>query len=149
MGHGVLKEIPVDYSGSVGIRKGYGKDVEPQTIYPDDKGIINIKIKELERIELHLDDNSAQVEVEVKVEEKDLKNSKFYSGYQVIGNQFRPLPIGSTFDAKRGIFYWQPGPAFIGEYEFLFIGNRGNNNFMKRILVVRVIPKFSKSKVME
>ncbi len=148
----MLSQIPFDYSAPVGIRKGYVKDVEPQTIYPDNNGIINIKIKELERIELHLDDNSAQVEVEekgLKNSTFNIQNSKFYSGYQVIGSQLRPLPIGSTFDTKRGIFYWQPGPAFIGEYEFLFIGNRGNNNFVKRILVVRVIPKFSKSKVME
>jgi hypothetical protein len=79
----------------------------------------------------------------------EIQNSKLYSGQQVIGSQLRPLPVGSTFDTNRGIFYWQPAPAFIGEYEFLFIRNRGNNNFMKRILVVRVIPKFSKSKVIE
>ena len=152
MGHGVLKEIPVDYSGSVGIRKGYGKDVEPQAIYPKDNGIINIEIKELERIELHLDDNnySTQVEVEFKVEEKGLKNSKFiiqnskfYSGYQVIGSQFRPLPVGSTFDTKRGIFYWQPGVGFNGDYEFVFIKAEGNDRRKIRIKV-KILPKYTK-----
>ena len=31
-----------------------GKNVEPETIYPDDNSIINIDIKELERTEVRL-----------------------------------------------------------------------------------------------
>jgi len=32
-----------------------------------------------------------------------------------VGDEPRPLPIGSSFDAERGILTWQPGPGFLGE----------------------------------
>jgi hypothetical protein len=72
-------------------------------VFPDDQGIINIKIKELERIVINLSHPGADI-----------------FGYMIVGNQLRPLPIGSTLDAKSGTFYWQPGPGFIGEYNLLF-----------------------------
>jgi hypothetical protein len=37
-----------------------------------------------------------------------------YTGFLVIGDQLRSLPIGSTLDTKGGIFTWQPGPGFYG-----------------------------------
>lgn len=72
-------------------------------VFPDDQGLINIKIKELERIVINLSHPGADI-----------------YGYMIVGNQLRPLPIGSTLDAKSGTFYWQPGPGFIGEYKLLF-----------------------------
>jgi hypothetical protein len=110
----ILAKIPPDDSAPVKIRKGYHHhaDAEPQTIYPDDNGIIHIEINELERLEVHL---------------SDLKVSSFYSGYHVVGEQLKPLPIGSTLDRRRGIFYWQPGQGFYGGYAFVFIKEEGNN----------------------
>ena len=40
------------------------------------------------------------------------------SGYQLVNGERRPLPIGSSI--KRGVFYWQPGPGFLGEYNLVF-----------------------------
>ena len=37
------------------------------------------------------------------------------TGYMVVGGERRELPAGSTLDAERGVFYWQPGAAFIGQ----------------------------------
>ena len=42
-----------------------------------------------------------------------------------IGDELRDLPIGSTFDVEGGIFYWQPGPAFLGEYMLEFHAEDG------------------------
>ena len=39
-------------------------------------------------------------------------------GYQLIDGKRVPLPIGSSL--KRGIFYWQPGPGFLGDYTLVF-----------------------------
>jgi len=39
-------------------------------------------------------------------------------GYQLAGDKRVPLPIGSSL--KRGVFYWQPGPGFLGEYDLVF-----------------------------
>jgi hypothetical protein len=30
------------------------------------------------------------------------------------------LPLGSSFDAKAGVFYWQPGPGFLGAFDLMF-----------------------------
>ena len=42
------------------------------------------------------------------------------AGYTVADGQSRELPIGSTLDAAHGVFTWQPGPGFLGEYELVF-----------------------------
>jgi hypothetical protein len=39
-------------------------------------------------------------------------------GYTIVDGQRRPLPIGSTLTG--GVFYWQPGPGFRGEYQLQF-----------------------------
>ena len=39
-------------------------------------------------------------------------------GYQLAGGKRVPLPIGSSL--RRGVFYWQPGPGFLGEYDLVF-----------------------------
>jgi hypothetical protein len=40
------------------------------------------------------------------------------------GGETRPLPIGSTWDAASGTFYWQPAPAFLGTYHVVFVNGR-------------------------
>ncbi|MCP5102634.1 MAG: hypothetical protein GY950_04610 [bacterium] len=42
------------------------------------------------------------------------------SGGQRVGGDLRSLPIGSTLDSEKGIFYWIPGPGFLGQYELVF-----------------------------
>jgi hypothetical protein len=39
-------------------------------------------------------------------------------GWLMVDGERRPLPIGSTL--TDGVFYWQPGPGFLGEYELQF-----------------------------
>jgi hypothetical protein len=57
----------------------------------------SIEIQELERIEL-----------EVGADD----------GFLIVNGDRRPLPVGSTL--KNGVFYWQPGPGFLGEYQLQF-----------------------------
>jgi hypothetical protein len=40
------------------------------------------------------------------------------AGHQLVNGQSTPLPIGSSL--KRGVFYWQPGPGFLGDYTLVF-----------------------------
>jgi sugar lactone lactonase YvrE len=40
------------------------------------------------------------------------------AGHQLVDGQRTPLPIGSSL--KRGVFYWQPGPGFLGDYTLIF-----------------------------
>jgi hypothetical protein len=131
-------KIPVDYSGSVNLKKGYKTNIEPETIYPDEKGNITIEIKELERIVIHL----REVQADVEVEEKGSKNSKLYSGYHITGDQLTPLPIGSTMDTEKGIFYWSPGPGFIGEYQLVFVEKGPNGVMNKKLINLNIVSKF-------
>lgn len=41
-------------------------------------------------------------------------------GEVVVGDERRPLPIGSTLNARYGRFYWRVGPGFLGDYELEF-----------------------------
>jgi hypothetical protein len=68
----------------------------------------------------------------------ELTGAVRWSGYLVVGNELRPLPIGSTLDARRGVFFWQPGPGFIGEYRFVFVDGRDGK---KKIMTVNIRPK--------
>jgi len=117
-------QLPVDYFHPVRIKKGVNPNTEPVVVYPNDKGIITIEIKELERVEIHLFDST------VNIEPRTLNISL--------------LPIGSTMDAKRGIFYWQPGPGFVGCYDFLFIRSQEGKGIETNIKI-NIIPKFKES----
>ena len=57
------------------------------------------------------------------------------SGYQLVNGEHRPLPIGSSL--KRGVFYWQPGPGFLGEYMLVFQRKNGNQAHLR----VKIRPK--------
>jgi hypothetical protein len=51
------------------------------------------------------------------------------------------LPVGSTFDGTKGVFYWQPGPGFQGNHtiEFLLTDREGNTK--RRIISIRIFTK--------
>jgi hypothetical protein len=123
-----LSSISIDYSKPVKVRKGYNEGLERQAIYPDDEGIINIEIKELERVEFQLEGTMG------------LAPLSTYTGFLVIGDRLRSLPAGSTLDTKRGIFTWQPGPGFYGTYKFVFIKTDGSERRKVRVLV-KISPK--------
>jgi len=40
------------------------------------------------------------------------------SGHMLVQGEARALPTGSTL--KGGVFYWQPGPGFLGQYNMQF-----------------------------
>lgn len=63
-----------------------------------------IRLPELERLQLRLDDG-APIDA-------------IYEGYSKVGARLERLPIGSTLDG--GAFSWLPGLAFTGRYELLF-----------------------------
>jgi len=60
-------------------------------------GTADVEIEELDRIELKL--GAAR-------------------GYLLVNGERRPLPVGSSI--KSGIYYWQAGPGFLGEYQLVF-----------------------------
>jgi len=110
------------------LKRGYYHDSAPQTLYPDKEGIIHIVIKEDERIEIGLRDQGS--------------GAYRYFGYLVIGQEQRTLPIGSFLDSSKGIFYWQPGPGYIGMYNFVFVEKNPKGKTSKKQTKITITPKF-------
>jgi hypothetical protein len=117
----IISHIPVDHSLHKPIRfkTGY-ENKTPGGIYPDDNGVIHLRISELERINIHLD--------------------RYHIGYMVVDGKPRLLPIGSIMDPKTGVFSWQPGPGFLGEYEFVFFGRDPSGKIVKRGVHITIEP---------
>jgi hypothetical protein len=84
-----------------------------------------VEIQELERVEINLSDEGV------------------FEGYSIVGDQLRELPIGSTLDKEKGIFYWQPGPGFVGEFHLIFITTDQEGNVTREDVQVTILPKFS------
>jgi hypothetical protein len=122
-----VSEVPPDYS-AVHVKKAASDDPTPEMVFPEWSGEIRIRTRETEQVEVRLasqfDDSEAS-----------------YEGYVVMNGRMRPLPIGSTLDRTSGTFSWQPGPGFVGRYEFVFL-RTGSNGIKTRIPVnVRISPK--------
>jgi hypothetical protein len=116
----------------VEILKGYKEDRMPQLIYPGDEGVITVEIKELERVEIHLQGKHIWQPVPTRAN---------YRGYMKVNDRLRPLPVGSTLDSRRGIFFWQPGVGFLGEYPLVFM-EKHSGQWVKKNIIVRIVPRF-------
>lgn len=107
------------------VKKGYNDKTNPGEAYPDECGDIHIQIPELERLEIKLDTVPA----------------KNLAGYLAVGDKLRELPIGSTLDSDAGIFYWQPGAGFVGEYHLVFTAKDETGQLIRKNIVVTIVPK--------
>ncbi|HLP60425.1 MAG TPA: SBBP repeat-containing protein [Candidatus Deferrimicrobium sp.] len=117
-------DIMTGIAAPVEVKKGFNPDMQPEPVYPDDKGCIYIGLKELERVEIHFPGASTI---------KPL-------GLQVVPGRFRPLPVGSILDKEKNIFYWQPGPGFVGHYRLVFALKNRDGNWSKRNIQVHIMP---------
>ncbi len=134
------REKSVTCLGPVGVIKGYARDVEPRMLFPDDNGMVTIEINELERLEIRF---PASFVPEAAGGLAPLSSvMQTCVGYQLVGDQLRPLPIGSTWDTEKGIFYWQPGPGFVGEYRLVFIMKRNSGKIDKIDFTIRIVPSY-------
>ena len=110
---------------------------------------VHIDIKELERIEFLISEGfclsrSTQGTDENNLNSKlitqnsKLENAPLYNitGYMIVGNELKELPIGSFLDTRRGVFYWQPGPGFVGQYRFVFFQTDESGRMMKNKCVL-------------
>ena len=84
-------------SRTVTLRRGFHLEGRSERLSPDATSTYVIHMDELERIELQVGATN---------------------GHSLVNGEQRSLPIGSTL--KDGVFYWQAGPGFLGEYDFLF-----------------------------
>ena len=80
-------------------RRGFDLDAPFRSYVADSGGVIVVHAEELDRVELRTGAGA---------------------GHLVTAIGPALLPVGSRFDAKSGVFTWQPGVGFVGAYEFLF-----------------------------
>ena len=123
-----LARIPLDYSGPISFKKGFDRESIPQTVYPGDNGITSLSIRELERVVIYLDGPGAA----------ENSAGDGYTGYLASGDRLTGLPAGSTLDGARGIFYWMPGPGFIGTYNLIFFNRAGDR---QKKIKITILPK--------
>jgi len=112
---GEISRIPRDYFHPIGIKKGC-KNIKPSEAYPDHDGVIVVRVRQSERVELHFPGETSIVS---------------------------RLPVGSTMDSKAGIFYWLPGPAFLGSYTFDFVVKEKEGipgRFKRKQVKITIVP---------
>ncbi len=138
------------------LQKGYNPESEFEILFPDENGRFTVEIKEADRLVIYLGDHETNNVYEgVNPLQKDslstpdtepatLENPSpgIYRGYLVNGSELKPLPIGSTLDRWRGIFYWQLGPGFSGDYALVFLIEDREGNITRKNIIIRVVPKF-------
>lgn len=102
------------------------REIPPLEKIMEKEDMITMEIKECQRIEVDLGSG----------------DSIGYAGFMVVSGRLRPLPVGSFLDTLRGVFYWQAGGGFIGNYQFVFIIRNRIGGLEKKKLKVVIHPGF-------
>ena len=92
-----------DRGAGVGVARGALTETAAE-VFPDARGVRLVRLEELERVQIQLPGPTGA-----------------YRAYQVVSQVLRALPVGSSFDTRRGVFSWQPGAGFVGHYDFVFV----------------------------
>jgi len=118
-------------SQSISLKKGFSDSTQAETLSPSKDGIIEIEAQKLERIRINLADGEG-------VSSNSANNSYRYTGYLQLGNYLRPLPPGSSLDTASGVFSWQLGLGFKGEYRLVFYQVDTSGTSIKKDILVRI-----------
>jgi hypothetical protein len=110
-----VPEEPIpDTAAKEGVQLRHGLNRRSRPIAPDSDGGYSVTMEEVGLIELNLG---------------------AVRGNLLVQDETHELPIGSTL--KGGVFYWQPGPGFLGDYTMQFERPDGT----KVPLHVKIVPK--------
>ena len=141
-----IASIVQDGITPVFVRRGYSDEQTAEVVYPEADGAVHIYIPQASRLAIYLNQEPAYegegeraVRADRILSEKRIgmvsgdinkggdgslassPNRSRYEAYSLVGEELRPLPIGSSFDATDGILFWQPGPGFLGEHRFVIV----------------------------
>jgi hypothetical protein len=109
-------------------RVGWDESRVPLAYEPDEGGRVVINGEELGLFDVTLGSTAGPVS---------------YTGYLRAGNDLSPLPIGARLDATTGRFTWQPGVAFIGAYDFVFVASAAGQAVTRQEVRIVLHPKGS------
>jgi hypothetical protein len=141
-----LAGMAADGLSPVYARRGFKDGGTYELVSPDALGVRNYEIEEVERVVMALDSPDGLLPESRDVRGRSSSNrdpaahigASRWSGYLIVNNELRPLPIGSTLDPRQGVFYWQPGPGFLGTYPLVFVDGRAGK---KKSVTLSVRPK--------
>jgi Leucine-rich repeat (LRR) protein len=100
--------------------------IQELALLPEEKGLNELIIKELDRVEIKLSENHGEI-----------------LGYLLCSDELKKLPIGSTLDAKTGTFYWSPGLGFLGRYSLVFVLTDPDGQSYKKSIEIEIVPRFN------
>ncbi len=100
--------------------------IQELALMPEEKGVNELIIKELDRVEIKLGENPGEI-----------------LGYLLCSDELKKLPIGSTLDTKTATFYWSPGPGFLGRYSLVFVLTNPDGQSYKKLIVIDIVPRFN------
>jgi YVTN family beta-propeller protein len=127
-----LSALPISFE-PIRIKTGYDRDSEFEPRLPDADGILRVEIPEVSRVEIDLGNGAEAPALS--------PGRPRFSGHMIVGDEPRPLPIGSTLDRRTGRFSWMPGPGFVGTYDLVFIRHDGTGAAAKVPLRITITPK--------
>lgn len=125
-GMGRRKDFALNFRRPVSVRTGFGRRDPPRLVFPGRDDVIRVEVEEAGRVEVRL------------VPEGAGGKEPRFAGALAAGPEFRPLPPGSTFGPEAGTFVWQPGPGFLGAYDFVFADEKARV-LMK--VTIRIVPR--------
>ena len=115
----------IQKSDVLSYRKGYDAGAPLTALRSGGASLLEpVDMEALERIEIHLPAAPAGMT---------------WTGGLRVNGELRPLPVGSTLDEEDGVFWWQLGPGFLGEYQLEF----SRPGTAPTVVRVRVLPKGS------
>ena len=115
------------------VKTGFDLGAEFSSRLPDMDGILRVEIPEVNRLEIELGGEADAAAFK--------SGGTRFSGYLIVGNELRPLPIGSTLDRRTGRFSWMPGPGFLGSYDLIFLRRAAPGEQSAFRVRVTIVPK--------
>ncbi len=138
-----IASFPEDGMTPVFAKLGFTDDQAAEPVYPEADGSIRIQIPQVSRLALYLSqDQSFEKEAErlartgrILDAAKNPSPSSRYQAYALVGEELRQLPIGASFDSRDGILFWQPGPGFLGEHQFVLVDSVSGTRKTVRVTI--------------
>ncbi len=116
------------------VKIGFDPGAEFAPVFPDKDGVARVEIREVSRVEIELGE-------EARGAGRIQTSRPRFSGCLPVGNDLRPLPIGSTLNQRTGRFSWMPGPGFLGTYGLTFLKDDGKGGTGRILIEITILPK--------
>jgi hypothetical protein len=120
------RELPANLARPVLVQTGYNEDSLLMAANLDENGMNQVKVREMERVEIHLTGPAQDCRVD---------------GYLALGNRVMALPVGSNLDSRTGVFSWIPGPGHLGHFHLVFVVTEPDGSMSNKHVLLDILPQ--------